>query len=57
MVYRVEYLPAPDLPQMTNDYTISLKDLSVAGGVFVRIYEYDDAARGNYITILWGAAL
>lgn len=47
------YLPAPDLPQMTPDNSISLNDLNVAGGVFVRVQLYEDAARGDYITVLW----
>ncbi|WP_277973316.1 hypothetical protein [Pantoea agglomerans] len=53
MVSKVNPLPAPDLPQMTPDNSISLNDLNVAGGVFVRIQEYEDAARGDYITVLW----
>lgn len=53
MVNTVNPLPAPDLPQMTQDYSISLNDLNVAGGVFVRIQEYEDAARGDYISVLW----
>ncbi|EPY7113967.1 hypothetical protein ACXEHT_004841 [Klebsiella variicola] len=53
MVNTVNPLPAPDLPQMTPDYSISLNDLNVAGGVFVRIQEYEDAARGDYISVLW----
>lgn len=53
MVSAVNPLPPPDLPQMTADYSISLNDLNVAGGVFVRIQQYEDAARGDYITTLW----
>ncbi|MFP1852154.1 hypothetical protein [Lonsdalea quercina] len=53
MVNAVTALPAPNLPQMTSDNSISLNDLNVAGGVFVRIQQYDDAARGDYITVLW----
>lgn len=53
MASTVNPLPAPDLPQMTPDYSISLNDLNVAGGVFVLIQEYEDAARGDYISVLW----
>lgn len=53
MVNKVDPLPAPDLPQMTQDNSISLNDLDVAGGVFVRIQQYEDASRGDYITVLW----
>lgn len=53
MTCTVNPLPAPDLPQMTPDNSISLNDLNVAGGVFVRIKQYEDAARGDYITVLW----
>lgn len=53
MVNIANPLPAPDLPQMTSDYSISLNDLNVAGGVFVRVQLYEDAARGDYITVIW----
>lgn len=53
MVNSVNPLPAPGLPQMTSEDTISLNDLNVAGGLFVRIQQYEDAARGDYITVLW----
>lgn len=54
MASTVNPLPAPDLPQMTPDNSISLDDINVAGGVFVRIKQYEDAARSDYITVLWG---
>ncbi|OSN03452.1 hypothetical protein [Lonsdalea iberica] len=53
MVNAVSPLPVPGLPQMTSENSISLNDLNVAGGVFVRIQQYEDAARGDYITVLW----
>ncbi|MBA4823865.1 hypothetical protein H2241_23435 [Pantoea ananatis] len=53
MVNIANPLPPPDLPQMTSDYSISLNDLKVAGGVFFRIHQYEDAARGDYLTVLW----
>lgn len=53
MISKVNPLSAPDLPQMTPDNSVSLNDLNVAGGVFIRIKQYEDAARGDYITVLW----
>ncbi len=53
MVNVANLLPPPDLPQMTSDYTISLNDLKVAGGVFFRIHQYEDAARGDFLTVFW----
>lgn len=53
MVDTTDPLPAPDLPQMTPDQTVSLNDLKVSGGLFVRIHQYEDAARGDYIDVSW----
>lgn len=48
-----ERLPAPDLPQMSTEMTITRKDIQSGGGVFIRVMEYHNAKVGDFLKILW----
>lgn len=48
-----QFLPPPNLPQMTEYYTISKNDIDVGGGVFVRIRPYENAREGDFINVMW----
>ena len=46
-------LPAPSLPQMSDDGYINEVELSSAGGVDVLVDRYSNAAVGDYLSLFW----
>lgn len=49
---RTAPLPAPILPQMSNDGVINAVELA-SGGVDIEINKYSDATAGDYICLYW----
>lgn len=48
-------LPSPELPQESTAGNISMNDVRVAGGIFIRIPAYSDAETGDFINVFWDA--